>query len=103
MSDVPNDLTGDDYTRIITRDRFIKQELSQRVGALVQENLELMSIIQEIQQDLAVVRQNEAMLLASNGEAHDARIEAQNPGINLDEVHRLREEHQPTPPEGVRS
>ena len=66
MSDIPAEIQREDLIRIINRDRFVKSELSNRVGALVKENLELMSIIQELQEDLSVVRQSEATLLATN-------------------------------------
>ena len=69
MSDVPPDLTSNDYTRIINRDRFVKAQLADRVAALVRENLELLSIIQELQQDLADIQQGQQVMAMGNGEA----------------------------------
>lgn len=60
------ELSQSDLRRIITRDRFVKGEMSSRIAALVQENLDLVAIINELQQDLADVRQSEAMLFAAN-------------------------------------
>ena len=71
MSDVPPDLTGNDYVRIINRDRFVKGELSNRVAALVRENLELLSIIQELQGDLAALQQGGQVMAMGNGEVPD--------------------------------
>ena len=66
-----------DLGRAINRDRFVKDELAGRVAALVKENLELLSIIKELQQDLADIRQGQELLNAvppvANGES--SRIE----------------------------
>ena len=67
MSDAP-DVSSGDLMRVINRDRYVKDELAGRVAALVKENLELMSIIQEIQGDLADLRQGQQLLDAANGE-----------------------------------
>jgi hypothetical protein len=63
-----NDLSQQDLGRIIARDRFVKDELASRIAALVKENLELMSIIQEIQGDLAALRESQTLLAQANGE-----------------------------------
>ena len=68
MSDIPVDLTGNDYVRIINRDRFVKEQLADRVAALVRENLELLSIIQELQGDLAALQQGGQVMAMGNGE-----------------------------------
>jgi hypothetical protein len=61
-----NELTREDLLRVVQRDRFVKGEMASRIAALVQENLDLVAIVQELQQDLADVRQSEAMLFAAN-------------------------------------
>lgn len=62
----PEDLTKEDLIRVTIRDRYTKGEMAARIGALVQENLDLLAIIQELQQDLVDVRASEAMLFAAN-------------------------------------
>lgn len=41
------DLTAEQMAQVIKRDRFIKEQLSARIGALMAENVELLAIIQE--------------------------------------------------------
>ena len=41
------DLTAEQMVQVIKRDRFIKEQLSARVAALLSENVELLAIIQE--------------------------------------------------------
>ncbi len=42
--------TYGDLVRAAARDRFVKGQLSARIASLVQENLELVSIVQELQE-----------------------------------------------------
>jgi hypothetical protein len=65
MADI-NELTREDLVRVVQRDRYVKGEMASRIAALVQENLDLVAIVHELQQDLADVRQSEAMLFAAN-------------------------------------
>jgi hypothetical protein len=56
MSDTPEP-TQQDLMRVVNRDRFVKEQLSSRCANLIQENLELVSIIQDLQRDLADIQQ----------------------------------------------
>lgn len=61
--------TSEDLMRVVKRDHFVKSEMSSRIAALVRENLELMSIVQEQQQDLADLREGQQLL----AHTHDTR------------------------------
>ena len=63
MSNInPEGFSREDLLKILQRDRFVKEQLASRVANLVHENIELMGIIQELQADIAQLRQS------SNGE-----------------------------------
>lgn len=62
----PNDMTKEELIRVTQRDRWVKAQMAERIASLVQENLGFLAIIQELQQDLADVRQSEALLFAAN-------------------------------------
>lgn len=51
----PN-LSEEELQRVVTRNRFSLQMLGERVGALSRENVEMMSIVQELQTDLMRAR-----------------------------------------------
>jgi len=51
------DWTPEELQRIIARKVFIQNVLSERVATLTMENVELMSIVDELQTDLAAARQ----------------------------------------------
>jgi hypothetical protein len=53
----PDFLTVEELNRVIARKVFSMQVLADRVGRLTLENTELMSIVQELQTDLAQTRQ----------------------------------------------
>lgn len=58
------EFTVREMQRVHQRDVFVKQQLAQRLVHSVLENLELMAIAQEMQDDLAALREGEAMLAA---------------------------------------
>jgi hypothetical protein len=71
MSDTQLDeFSKDDLVRIVKRNQFVKEQMSQRITALVGENLELLAIVQEQQTDLAALRERESVFSAhlGNGE-----------------------------------
>ncbi len=51
------ELTAQELNRVVDRNRFSLQMLAERVGMLTRENVELMSIVQELQTDLMAARQ----------------------------------------------
>jgi len=51
------DWTPEELQRIIARKVFVQNVLSDRVATLTMENVELMSIVDELQTDLAAARQ----------------------------------------------
>ena len=51
-----NNLTIEEYQRILARNQFSLSVLSDRVGMLTLENVELMSIVDELQHDLSEAR-----------------------------------------------
>ena len=51
------ELGPEELQRVIVRDRFAKQMMAERIGMLTRENVEYMSIIQELQTDLMRARQ----------------------------------------------
>lgn len=53
---MPPDLTPEEYQRIITRNLFSLNVLAERVGMLTRENVELLSIVDELQRDLQEAR-----------------------------------------------
>jgi hypothetical protein len=55
MSQLPN-FTIEEHQRIFNRNQFSLRVLSERVGFLTRENVELMSIIDELQHDLTEAR-----------------------------------------------
>lgn len=44
------DLSREDLLKIMARDRFVKEQMSARFGALMLENTELIGLVQELQQ-----------------------------------------------------
>lgn len=52
-----NDLSCEELRRVVQRDRYIMDSLSQRLSGLIMENATLMAVIQESQQGLAEVQQ----------------------------------------------
>lgn len=55
-----DDLSRDDLVKVLTRDRFVKEQLTQRVAALTAENVELYGLLRELEAELAAARQPEA-------------------------------------------
>lgn len=53
---MPPDLSVEEYQRILRRNEFSLHVLSERVGTLTRESVELLSIIQELQDDLQEAR-----------------------------------------------
>lgn len=49
--------TQEELVRMVRRDRFVKDQQSERIKMLLAENLEMLAIIQELQGELAAVRQ----------------------------------------------
>lgn len=47
MTTTNPDPSYEDLVRVVKRDHFVKQQLSGRLAALIQENLELVSMLQE--------------------------------------------------------
>lgn len=77
MSDIPAEVSREDLIRVIERDRFVKAQMSDRIAAMVRENLELLSIVQELQRDLNDVRQSEQMMFDAantNGEVQQQQL-----------------------------
>lgn len=69
MTDTQQDFTYEELVRLTRRDRFVKDQLSQRVMVLLRENLDLVAVVQELQTDLAAANARLAELTAtSNGE-----------------------------------
>jgi cell division protein FtsB len=60
------ELSREDLIAVMHRDRLVKAELSQRVGALVAENVELFALVRELQGELDAVRQSATA--ATNGD-----------------------------------
>lgn len=54
--DHPTQLNPDEMQRVLNRNRFSMQMLAERIGMLSRENVELMSIVQELQSDLFATR-----------------------------------------------
>jgi len=52
-----NDLSKEDFTRIVMRDQQVKRELHGRVGQLMGENVELLVVINELQASLSQAQQ----------------------------------------------
>jgi hypothetical protein len=50
-------LNEDEMQRVLLRNRFSLQMLGERIGLLTRENVEMMSIVQELQGDLMRARQ----------------------------------------------
>jgi hypothetical protein len=50
------DLSREDLLKIMARDRFVKDQLAQRLNALTVENVELVGILNEIERELAEAR-----------------------------------------------
>lgn len=57
MSDDGFELTPDELRRVVSRNHLSLKILTDRVGMLTRENVELLSIIDELQTDLAEARQ----------------------------------------------
>jgi len=56
------DFSKEELIRIIKRSQFVKEQMNQRITALLGENLELLAIVQELQGDAQQMR------ALSNGE-----------------------------------
>lgn len=52
MSNAPTELTNEELSNVITRDRFVKEQMGARIASLVQENLELVALVQQMQGEL---------------------------------------------------
>ena len=70
MTNLPLDLTAEEHQRIFTRNQFALRMLSERVGFLTRENVELLSIIDELQRDLGEARNVLTELKASGDILH---------------------------------
>jgi hypothetical protein len=53
----PPDFTAEEWQRVVQRNQFSLNLLSERVGMLTRENVELLSIIDELQRDLRQSRE----------------------------------------------
>ena len=53
----PDYLTAEELNRVIARKQFAMQMLADRLSMMTLENAELMSIVQELQRDLANTKQ----------------------------------------------
>lgn len=51
-------LSPEDMMSIITRDRFVKEQMSGRVANLVQENLELLALVRQLQGEVQQLRRS---------------------------------------------
>ena len=51
-------LSHADLMSVVTRDRFVKEQLTGRVANLVQENLELLALVQQLQREVQQLRQS---------------------------------------------
>lgn len=87
---IPEDFTDEEYQRIIVRNQFSLRVLCERVALLTRENIELMSIVDELQRDLAESHQILRDLRDSEDMLH--------PGVTSDHavVHSVPDE-QPVP------
>ena len=56
------DLSREDLIRVMHRDRFVKEQMANRIAALVHENIELVGLVNETQAELRDLRTQ------SNGE-----------------------------------
>jgi hypothetical protein len=50
------DLSREDLLRVLARDRFVKEQMANRIAALVHENIELVAIVNETQAALGQLR-----------------------------------------------
>jgi hypothetical protein len=53
------DLDFDQLRRVVARSRMVKELMSHRLTALIAENAELMAVVQELQVELAMLRQRD--------------------------------------------
>lgn len=53
ISKTLEDLSREDLLKIMQRDRFVKEQLAQRLGAVMAENVELLGLVQELQAELS--------------------------------------------------
>ena len=53
-------LSHADLMSVVTRDRFVKEQMSGRVASLVQENLELLALVRQLQGEVQQLRQSSA-------------------------------------------
>lgn len=66
-----DDLTREDLLTMFRRERFVRGQMEQRVGSLIAENIEMVSIIQDLQNDVTVLRQQ----VHTHGHTHEANGE----------------------------
>lgn len=62
------DFTPEELIRIIKRNQFVRDQMNQRITALLGENLELLAIVQELQAD------NQQLRVISNGEVSHPEV-----------------------------
>jgi hypothetical protein len=70
-----DDLTREDLLAMFRRERFVRAQLEQRVGSLIGENTEMIGVIQDLQNELAVHRHGHAHGPEANGEVATAPAE----------------------------
>lgn len=61
------ELSIEELRRVILRDRFVKERLAEKFLAAEMRNVELLGIVNELQTDLAEVRETQASLLQQMG------------------------------------
>jgi len=52
-----DDLSRDDLIKVANRDRFVKEQLTQRIAAVMAENVELFGIVRELEAELAAANE----------------------------------------------
>ena len=50
------DLSREDLLRVMQRDRFVKEQMANRIAALVHENIELVGLVNETQAEIRELR-----------------------------------------------
>jgi len=64
-----DDLTREDLMTMFRRERFVRSQMEQRLGAMIAENIEMVGIIQDLQNELSIHKHGHTHLPESNGEA----------------------------------
>jgi hypothetical protein len=72
-----DDLTREDLLTMFRRERFVRGQMEQRVGSLIAENIEMVGIIQDMQNDLTLARQQ--VLAHGHDHSHEANGEVTTP------------------------